>query len=250
MYKIAANLIVCLKHLHYAGIVHCDIKPANIVLAEDSTSDIRLIDFGMGSKYILESGDHIERKKEDSLKGTILYCSLRAMMGRRQSRRDDLESLSYVLSHLLEGDLPWTNKTDEKNAKKRIDYVRKKRTLINPSESLSSEEIRILFEYAYNLNFKQSPDYEYLLSLFIEDDELKYFVNQLDKVTQINKKIDWEQSETDVGSGFTLKSTADFTHDFVALGDEEDLINDDKDASDTIYISANDYEVYSEELLS
>jgi serine/threonine protein kinase len=46
-------------------------------------------------------------QRPDDFRGTIRYASVHAHLGRTTSRRDDLESLAYTLSFLLNGRLPW-----------------------------------------------------------------------------------------------------------------------------------------------
>ena len=69
---------------------------------------IYLIDFGLSKKYIdPKTGEHIKFKNNHRLNGTPRYASIHALEGYELSRRDDLESLCYVLVYLLKGSLPW-----------------------------------------------------------------------------------------------------------------------------------------------
>jgi hypothetical protein len=86
---------------------------------------------------------------------------MNALLGIRLTRRDDLESLAYVLIYLMQGSLPW-------QSRKLTTELLDMRMAITPStlcEGLPAE-FEIFLDYARSLEFKQKPDYQYLRGLF------------------------------------------------------------------------------------
>lgn len=156
--NIIRALINILRDIHTKGIVHRDIKPENICFLNNQ---IRLIDFGLAKK-IINNNKHIEIKTDKSIVGTPNYVSLNIINGIEPSRRDDIESLIYILIflHLDE---------DEFNNYDKLNFIDKKNILIiidMIKDFTLKPKVKQYIEYCRNLQFKDKPDYKYLSSLF------------------------------------------------------------------------------------
>ncbi|OHT00655.1 hypothetical protein TRFO_32625 [Tritrichomonas foetus] len=106
---LADQMLCCIEFIHNKNFIHRDIKPDNFVMGTGHNSNsLFIIDFGLAKKYRDPNTHvHVPYSEGKSLTGTARYASIGALRGLEQSRRDDLESLAYVLIYLLKGSLPW-----------------------------------------------------------------------------------------------------------------------------------------------
>lgn len=110
---IGIQLVQRIRSMHERGFLHRDLKPQNILLGHKDgkhAGSVFLVDFGLSKKFVHEGGDkstHVAYKDDKSLTGTPRYCSLNTQLGLEQSRRDDIESMMYVLIYLRKRWLPW-----------------------------------------------------------------------------------------------------------------------------------------------
>ena len=168
VFLIAIQILNRIENLHKYHYIHRDIKPENFVIGTGEKSNIiYLIDFGLSKRYKNpKSHQHIPYRDNRKLIGTVRYLSINTHMGIEQSRRDDLESIAYVLILFLRGSLPWQKTPNDKTYQK----VMKKKMQI-PTEILCyelPEEVSIFLNYAKSLRFEDRPDYDYLKSIFIK----------------------------------------------------------------------------------
>ena len=199
---LAYQMINILQFIHEKHIIHRDIKPDNFVMGlNENNAHLFIIDFGLSKKFrsskTLIQYPLIKKKK---LIGTARYASIHALEELEQSRRDDLESVGYVLIYFLKGSLPWQGL----KAKGKEERYRK---ILEKKKEISSEELckgfPIIFQnfvyYVKNLDYLEEPDYENLKNMFIG------FINN-----ELNENFDFIYDWTTI---FDIKKRKDFNND-------------------------------------
>jgi len=168
---LADQMISRIEYIHSRDLVHRDIKPANFVIPKSDKSAryfVNIIDFGLAKKFRdPRTNAHIPYKQEDHHGvGTCLFAAINTHLGIECARRDDLESLAYMLIYFLRGSLPW-RKTKGETADETWDLIRDKKLAMEGLLTVGlPEEFDILYKYARSLSFEDLPDYDGIRTLF------------------------------------------------------------------------------------
>lgn len=100
---IALDLLAGLRAAHARGLVHCDVKSANVMVHDGST---KLIDFGIARS-------RSDERPEGSSIGSLHYMAPEQLLGERLTAATDLYSVGVVLYEALTGRVPFQGETPD-----------------------------------------------------------------------------------------------------------------------------------------
>lgn len=108
------KILECVGKLHDNGIIHCDLKPSNIMITKEGT--IKIVDFGISSKLT-----------ETRFKGfgSIVYASKEQLEKETLNFQTDLYSIGILFYQLTNRNLPFVGSKIEINEKKRLGVFEK-----------------------------------------------------------------------------------------------------------------------------
>ena len=162
---LADQMLARVEYMHNKNFIHRDIKPDNFLMGIGrQCNKVFLIDYGLAKKFRdVRTRMHITYREGKSLTGTARYASINAHLGVEQSRRDDLESLGYVIMYFVRGALPWQGlKAATKKQKYEKISEKKMSTAVEVLCKGYPQEFALYLNYCRGLRFEEAPDYAYL----------------------------------------------------------------------------------------
>lgn len=195
---LAIQMLNIAQMIHDHGFLHRDMKPDNFVMGlQQNSNALYILDFGLAKRYIdPRTKEHIQYIEGNSLIGTARYASISAHEGKEVSRRDDLESIGYILIYLLKGRLPWQGlKVEEKTKTSKHNryaaiYEKKKSTPIQELCDGLPKEFADYLRAVRQLSFTDKPNYAFYR---------KSFRNLLNKLEYIfDFQYDWSDQKLSV----------------------------------------------------
>ncbi len=100
--EVACQLLDALAHAHGRGIIHRDVKPANVLLAESTTIDARLLDFGLAQMAEFDTLTAV-----GDVPGTLAYVSPERLKGDNATGAADIWAVGVMLWEALAGRHPF-----------------------------------------------------------------------------------------------------------------------------------------------
>lgn len=172
---LADQLISRIEYIHSRSVIHRDITPEHLAVGRrEGDNQVHVISFGL-AKYYRDPWSHLHEsdRENEECACTIPYMSIHAHRDVRLSRRDDMESLGYVLLYLSRGSLPW----EELDIDEQLDEIEELKISIEESCPDALAEIFVYFEHVRSLKFDEKPNYSYLRKIFRDLLERQSFQN-------------------------------------------------------------------------
>ena len=157
VFTIGIKMLDLIKFIHEKGLIHRDIKPDNFLFGLNTdgtinTEKIYLIDFGFCKTYKTIEGEHVDEKPLTKIIGTPNYISLNIHNLQQPSRRDDVESIIYIMIYMLFGSLDWESYSIER-------IIEMKENI--PNSSKIPDIIKKYLLYIRSLKYDEEPIYDY-----------------------------------------------------------------------------------------
>ncbi|OGC77711.1 MAG: hypothetical protein A2145_00120 [candidate division Zixibacteria bacterium RBG_16_40_9] len=160
---IAREIASGLRYAHEMGLVHRDVKPANIMLAFEGS--VKITDFG-----IVKASKDISLTTTGSTLGSPAYMSPEHLRGTDLDKRSDLFSLGIILFEMLTGQKPFFGENYQEVITRILTENPPKPSKINP-------EI--------------DPRLEFILKKVLEKDKERRFQDAEELIEELDKQISW-----------------------------------------------------------
>lgn len=167
--KLAIKLTLLIKTVHDKGFIHRDIKPHNFLFGLNKFNDLYVIDLGFCKSYLDTNNNHIKQKQTSNVIGSRNYASISAHRCYEVSRRDDLESLIYMLLYFYTGWLPWNNVFND------FDIIDLKIDVLH-SERYPKILLNAL-HYVRSLDYDETPKYNFIIDNFQKEIDILSKIN-------------------------------------------------------------------------
>jgi casein kinase 1 len=187
---IGVQILERLEFMHKKHYIHRDLKPENFIVARIRQNVVYAIDFGLSKRYRdSKTLQHIPPRQNRSLTGTARYAAVNSHLGLELGRRDDIESLAYILIYFMSGQLPWQGIVtgDKRDKYNQILEIKNSMTPHALCKGMPGE-LATLLTYARAMKFEDEPDYAYLKGLFVGIADREHFA--------MDSTFDWMEQAT------------------------------------------------------
>ena len=115
IYTIIKDICLGLKEIHSKNIIHCDLKPSNILIGHDYK--VKICDFGISS--ILED---TKEKIMSEMNGTLAYCAPELINEKKYSKKVDIWALGCIIYELWKKEPCFKIDSDIKDKINKVEY--------------------------------------------------------------------------------------------------------------------------------
>jgi len=203
--RIAADIAEGLEHAHQNNLVHCDIKPHNILMTR--AGRIKVTDFGIARAVSSATMHHT-----GTIIGSVHYFSPEQAKGSAVGAKSDIYSLGVVLYEMLTGVVPFNGETPISIALKHLQEEPRSIRELNPEVPPLLEAI-VLKAMAKDVDNRFNDISEMIADLksvqnYLSDDNTR-LLSRGDFPTQILPRIDQEMLNSAASKGGEAKQVAE-----------------------------------------
>lgn len=159
--KLTDQMLDRITTMHSKYLVHRDVKPGNFVIGrEDNANTLYIIDFGLSKLYgDRKKQEHYHYRDSRQRVGTPRYASIYSQLGIEQTRRDDLESIAYIIIYFIKGRLPWQGLIAS-STKEKQKLILKKKQEVSIAELCEGcpPQVAAFLTYVRRLGFSETPN--------------------------------------------------------------------------------------------
>ena len=134
------QIVQALEEAHAHSVVHCDLKPGNIMVT--TSQQIKLLDFGLAKRLkISETSTTQTHNQLTAFGGTLPYMSPEQLLGKAPDFRSDVYSFGAVLYEMATGRRPFDDKVSPVLTDRILHEFPKPPSLVNPSISSRFQDL-------------------------------------------------------------------------------------------------------------
>lgn len=188
---IAADACEALECAHRAGIIHRDVKPANLIVTREGQT--KLADFG-----IAKAAEMTRVTQVGSVLGTVAYLSPEQATGGETGPQSDIYSLAVVTYEMLGGRLPYLYKSITELAMKQRDELPTPLIELNPVVPVELDRtIRAALSYDPKLRFATAREFAQAMRQALQRRESEFVTKVLSDPAAATSMMAARGRETD-----------------------------------------------------
>jgi len=166
--SVGIKCLEALEDLHSIEYLYREVSSTNFAVGLPGLGELRkiyLLDLGTARRFVSEDGSIKKQKTPAGFRANaIKFAPLAHHENHELCRKDDIESLMYMLIELIQGALPWSKITDQADIGKMKKDARKEKAQIKLFTSCPKKFLEV-FRLADSCKFSDAPDYAKMYKL-------------------------------------------------------------------------------------